>query len=48
MIHEQELKDKKKKLVKLYEKYKQLSYNIENLQSSFQSKQEEYLNITGF
>merc|ERR1719245_1720495 len=43
--HEQELKDKKTKLVKLYEKFKSLSYNIENLQSSFQSKREEYLNI---
>merc|ERR1712228_222624 len=38
-------KDKKKKLLKLYEKYKSLSYNIESLQSSFQSKREEYLNI---
>ena len=41
----QELKDKKNKLLKLYEKYKSLSHNIESLQSSFQSKREEYLNI---
>eukprot|EP01084_Bolivina_argentea_P083203 150663_1 len=43
--HSEELKDKKNQLVKLYEKYKTLSHNIENLQSSFQSKREEYLNI---
>ena len=43
--HEQELRDKKKKLIKLYEKYKQLSYNIENLQCSFENKRQKYLNI---
>jgi len=43
--NEQELRDKKTKLVKLYEKYKQLSYDIERMQSSFQHKREEYLNI---
>mmetsp|Transcript_21796 Transcript_21796/g.35012 ORF Transcript_21796/g.35012 Transcript_21796/m.35012 type:complete len:733 (+) Transcript_21796:210-2408(+) len=42
---EQELKDKKYKLRKLYEKYKTMSHNIESLQSTFQNKREEYLNI---